>query len=110
MAPTILPWVQGGPQPCGLDRAHWTYEELATHLYRTTGIEVKRTAMRVLCQRHAIRPYRPTYRYLCGNPKQQHAAQEELATLKKAQAGECVLLSQDETRFPLVPTLCTPWG
>ena len=82
-APMILAWVQDGPQHCGLERAHWTYEELATHLYRTTGIEVKRTAMRVFCQRHAIRPYRPTYRYLRGNPEKQHAAQEELATLKK---------------------------
>jgi transposase len=29
---------------------------------------------------------------------------------KKAQAGECVLLSQDEARFPLVPTLHTTLG
>jgi transposase len=59
-ASTLPAWVQDGPQGCGLDRANWTYEELATHLYRTTGIEVKRTAMRVFCQRHDIRPYRPT--------------------------------------------------
>jgi transposase len=32
LAPTIQAWVQGGPQGCGLDRAHWTYEELATYL------------------------------------------------------------------------------
>ena len=83
VAPMILAWVKDGPQHCGLDRANWTYEELATHLYRTTGIEVKRTAMRVFCQRHAIRPYRPTYRYLRGNPEKQHAAPEERATLKK---------------------------
>jgi transposase len=56
LAPMILAWVKDGPQHCGLDRANWTYEELATHLYRTTGIEVKRTAMRVFCQRHDIRP------------------------------------------------------
>ena len=66
--------------------------------------------MRVFCQRHDIRPYRPTYRYLRGNPEKQHVAQEELATLKKAQSGECVLLSQDEARLPLVPTLCTTLG
>jgi hypothetical protein len=29
---------------------------------------------------------------------------------KKAQAGACVLLSQDGARFPLVPTLCTTLG
>lgn len=80
----IQAWVQEGPQGCGLDRANWTYEELATHLYQTTGIAVKRTAMRVFCQRHDIRPYRPTYRYLRGNPEKQQVAQEELAALKKS--------------------------
>jgi transposase len=84
LAPTIQRWVQEGPQGCNLDRANWTYEELATHLYRTTGIEVKRTAMRVFCHRHDIRPYRPTYRYLRGNPEKQQAAQEELTALKKS--------------------------
>jgi len=83
LAPTIQAWVKGGPQSCGLDRANWTYEELATYLYQTTGIEVKRTAMRVFCQRHNIRPYRPTYRYLRGDPEKQQAAQGELAALKK---------------------------
>ena len=83
LAPTIQGWVKDGPQSCGLDRANWTYEELATYLYRTTGIEVKRTAMRVFCQRHDMRPYRPTYRYLRGNPEKQQAAQEELVALKK---------------------------
>jgi transposase len=91
LAPTIQAWVQDGPQGCDLDRANWTYEELATHLYRTTGIEIKRTAMRVFCQRHDIRPYRPTYRYLRGNPEKQHVAREELAALKKsAGGGVCV--------------------
>jgi transposase len=83
LGPTLQQWVQDGPQGCGLDRANWTYEELATHLYRTTGIAVKRTAMRVFCQRHDIRPYRPTYRYLRGNPEKQQIAQEALAALKK---------------------------
>ena len=83
LAPTSQAWVKDSPQSCGLDRANWTYEELATHLYRTTGIEVKRTAMRVFCQRHDMRPYRPTYRYLRGNPEKQQAAQDELTALKK---------------------------
>lgn len=72
-----------GPQSCGLDRANWTYEELATSLYQTTGITVKRTAMRDFCQRHSMRPYRPTYRYLRGDPEEQRGAQEELRALKK---------------------------
>ena len=83
LGPTIQEWVKDGPQSCGLDRANWTYEELATYLYQTTGIEVKRTAMRVFCQRHDIRPYRPTYRYLRGDPEKQQAARAELAALKK---------------------------
>ena len=81
--PTIQEWVKAGPEGCGLDRANWTYEELATYVYQTTGIAVKRTAMRDFCQRHDIRPYRPTYRYLRGDPEEQRVAQDELAALKK---------------------------
>jgi transposase len=84
LAPTIQGWVKGGPQGCGLDRANWTYEELAAYLYQTTGIEVKRTAMRDFCQRHGMRPYRPTYHYLRGDPQKQQEAREELAALKKS--------------------------
>jgi transposase len=83
LAPTIVGWVQSGPQGCGLNRANWTYEELAVHVYRTTGIAMKRTAMREFCHRHQIRPYRPTYRYLRGDPQRQAAAKAELAELKK---------------------------
>ena len=59
-AETILAWVKDGPQGCGLERANWTYAELATHLCRTHGIEVRETAMRTFCRRHGVRPYRPT--------------------------------------------------
>jgi transposase len=78
LAPTIQGWVQDGPQSCGRDRANGTYEELAAYLSHTTGIEVQRTAMRVFCQRHSIRPSRPTYRYLRGDPEEQRLAREEL--------------------------------
>jgi transposase len=83
LAPTIQEWVKAGPEGCGLDRANWTYEELATYVYQATGIEVKRTAMRDFCQRHSIRPYRPPYHYLRGDPQKQQAARAELAALKK---------------------------
>jgi len=83
LGPTIQGWVKDGPQSCGLDRANWTYEELAAYLYHPTGVEVQRTAMRVFCQRHSIRPYRPTYRYLRGAPEEQRVAREELEALKK---------------------------
>ena len=39
--------------------------------------------MQVFCNRHGIRPYRPTYRFLRGNPAKQALAREELAALKK---------------------------
>src|SRR6516225_259338 len=56
-------------------------------------------------------PIGPCTAYLRGDPEKQQAARGELATLKKkAQVGECVLLSQDEARFPLVPTLHTTLG
>jgi transposase len=83
LAPTIQGWVRDGPQSCGLDRANWTYDELATYLDQTTGIAVRRTAMRDFCPRHAIRPYRPTYRSLRGAPQQQQVAREELTAVKK---------------------------
>jgi transposase len=83
LAPTIRQWVIEGPQAQGLDRANWTYAELATHLYRTHGIEVRKSAMQVFCQRHGIRPYRPTYRFLRGDPAKQATAQVELGALKK---------------------------
>jgi hypothetical protein len=39
--------------------------------------------MQVFCSRHGIRPYRPTYRFLRGDPVKQAAAREDLAALKK---------------------------
>lgn len=83
LAPTIQGWIKGGPQSCGLDRANWTYEELAVYLYQHTGIEVQRSARQDFCHRHAIRPYRPTYQYLRGDPAQQQAARHELDECKK---------------------------
>jgi transposase len=83
VAPTIHGWVPDGPQGWGLVRAHWTSEELATHRYQTTGIAVRRTAMRDFCQRHGLRPSRPTYHSLRGDPQKQQAAREELAACKQ---------------------------
>jgi transposase len=83
LAPMIRQWVIEGPQAQGLDRANWTYAELATYLYQTQGIEVRKSAMQVFCQRHGIRPYRPTYRFLRGDPAKQATARVALGTLKK---------------------------
>lgn len=83
LAPTIVAWVKGGPASCGRQRANWTYAELAAYLYQRTGIAVSETTMREFCPRHQIRPYRPTYRYLRGDPQRQAATKAELEETKK---------------------------
>jgi len=83
LAPLLQQWVIDGPVKQGLDRANWTYAELADHLYKTKGVRVQKSAMQVFCSRHDIHPYRPTYRFLRGDPVKQAAAREDLAALKK---------------------------
>jgi transposase len=76
-------WVIQGPAPQGLDRANWTHEELAEHLYRTHGVRTSRSAVQRLCRKLDIRLYRPTYRYLRGDATKQQKAREDLAELKR---------------------------
>jgi transposase len=83
LAPLLRQWVIDGPAKQGLDRANWTYAELADHLFKTRGVRVRKSAMQAFCSRHDIRPYRPTYRFLRGDPAKQAAAREDLAALKK---------------------------
>jgi transposase len=83
LAPLLRRWVIDGPAKQGLDRANWTYTELADHLFKTQGILVRKSAMQVFCHKHSIRPYRPTYRFLRGEPAKQATAREDLAALKK---------------------------
>src|SRR5215207_337593 len=40
LAPALRQWVIDGPAKHGLDRANWTYAELADHLYQTRGVRV----------------------------------------------------------------------
>ena len=83
LASTLRQWVIDGPAACGLDRANWTYPELADYLFCKRGVRVQKSAMQVFCNKHGIRPYRPTYRFLRGDPVKQATAREELAALKK---------------------------
>jgi transposase len=83
LAPEILGWILQGPPGCGLDRANWTYAELATQLYRIHGITVSASTMRAFCTSYGVRPYRPTYRYLKADPAQQAMARQDLQALKK---------------------------
>lgn len=83
LAPEILGWILQGPAGCGLDRANWTYAELATQLYRSHGITVSARTMRAFCSSDGVRPYRPTYRYLKADPAQQAVARQDLQALKK---------------------------
>ena len=111
LAPVIRRWVVEGPVQQGLNRANWTHAELADHLRKTHGITASRSAMQRFCRRIGIRLYRPTYRLLRGDPVKQAVAREELADLRtKAEAGELVLLSQDEARFAMVATLAAALG
>ena len=83
LADEIKRWVIDGPAGQGLDRANWTHEELADHLFKTKGIKTSRSAMQRFCSKIGIRPYRPTYRYLRGDPAKQARARDDLAALKK---------------------------
>ena len=56
---------------------------MAAHVGRAHGVRVKKSAMHTFCRRHGIRPYRPTYRFLRGDPAKQAKAREEIAELKK---------------------------
>ena len=42
------------------------------------GIGVSETTMHMFCTKHGVRPYRPTYQYLKGDPEQQAVARQEL--------------------------------
>src|SRR4051794_24109260 len=111
LAREVRCWVIDGPASQGLDRANRTHAELADHLLKTHGITASRSAMQRFCRQHGIRPYRPTYRHLRGDPVKQAEAVEELAALQtEAESGGLVLLSQDEARFPMVPTLGATLG
>ena len=83
LADEVKGWVIGGPAKQGLDRANWTHEELADHLLKAKGIRTSRSAVQRFCSRIGIRLYRPTYRYLRGDPVKQARAKEDLAELGK---------------------------
>jgi transposase len=82
LADEVRRWVIEGPAQQGLDRANWTHAELAEHLRRQHGVCTSRSAVQRLCRKLGIRLYRPTYRYLRGDPAKQQQAREDLAELK----------------------------
>jgi transposase len=83
LADEVKRWVIEGPAEQGLDRANWSHEELADHLRKTKGIRTSRSAVQRFCSGIGIRSYRPTYRYLRGNPEKQAQAKKDLADLGK---------------------------
>jgi transposase len=84
LADEVKRWVAQGPAQQGLDRANWTYAELADHLLKAKGVRASRSAVGRFCRKIGVRVYRPTYRYLRGDPAKQAAAREDLADLKKS--------------------------
>jgi transposase len=87
LAPEIVTWVKESLAGCGLDRANWTYEALATSLYPRTGMAVSTSTMRHFCTKHEVRPYRPTYQYLKADAARQEIARNDLEALKKSRNG-----------------------
>jgi transposase len=87
LVPESLPLIKQGPAGCGLDRANWTYAELATSLSQTKGIAVSATTMRTVCSKHGVRPYRPPYRSRKGDPNQPAVARQALTACKKSRGG-----------------------
>ena len=83
LADELRRWVIDGPAKQGLDRANWTHAELADHLRKARGVRTSRSAVQRFCARIGIRLYRPTYRYLRGDPAKQARAKEDLAELGK---------------------------
>jgi len=83
LADEVRGWIIEGPAKQGLDRANWTHEELADHLLKTKGIRTSRAAVGRFCRKIGIRLYRPTYRYLRGDPDKQAQARQDIAALKK---------------------------
>ena len=83
LADELRRWVIGGPAQQGLDRANWTHAELADHLRKARGVRTSRSAVQRFCAKIGIRLYRPTYRYLRGDPVKQARAKEDLADLGK---------------------------
>jgi transposase len=83
LADELKRWVIEGPAAQGLDRANWTHEELADHLLKAKGIRTSRPAVGRFCRKLGIRLYRPSYRYLRGDPDKQAQARQDVAELKK---------------------------
>lgn len=55
LAPVLRQWVIDGPAKQGLDRANWTYAELADHLLKTRGVRVRKSALQAFGAKHGIR-------------------------------------------------------
>jgi transposase len=83
LADEVRRWVIEGPAAQGLDRANWTHAELADHLSKVHGIAASRSAVQRFCHKIGVRVYRPTYRFLRGDPAKQAKAREEVAELKR---------------------------
>ena len=84
LADEVKAWVIGGPTSVGLDRANWTYEEIAGHLKKAKAVKTSRSAVQRFCCKIGVRPYRPSYRFLRADPAAQEAAKVDLTDLKKS--------------------------
>src|SRR5512134_3693549 len=109
-AATIVTWVKEGPQGCGLERANWP---MPSWRRTCTTCTASRCARRPCGRSAAATASGPTGRptaTCAAIPRAKRRHGRTWRDSKKAEHGECVLLSQDEARFPLVPTLRATLG
>ena len=83
LAPLLQRWLIARPAAQGLDRANGTDAERADPRDQTRGVRVRKSALPAFCSRYDIRPSRPRYRFLRGDPVKQAAARQELAGLQQ---------------------------
>ena len=111
LADEVRRWVIDGPAKQGLDRANWTHEELADHLLKTKGIRTSRSRRPAVLLEDRHPPVPADLPLPARRPRQAGPGPGGPGRPgKRAAAGELVLLSQDEARFPMVPTLAATLG
>jgi transposase len=111
LVPEMLTWVKQGPAGGGLDHTNWTAAERATYLDQTKGLAVSERTMRAFCTQHGVRPYRPAYHYLKGDPVQQEVARQDLEAFKKSRRRRDIARTYPAAPYPHVVLVIdkAPW-
>lgn len=107
----VIHWVEQGPNAYHYAFAQWDTRTLQWRILQVYNVRLSREAIRQLLHRHDFRWKRPTSTYARVNPQARARTKAELEALhQKAEAGEIILLLQDEAIAPLVTTLQCGWS